>query len=88
MGDRWMEERYMCDKGMSTDSEGDGWRESRKRWTIRARDCEGKEGGWWRNDTENGKSGGRTEGDVKRARENERGQGASAKDTQSAMAGR
>jgi hypothetical protein len=47
-----MKERCMCDKGMSTDSEGDGWRETRKRWTIRARDYEGKEGGWWRNDSE------------------------------------
>ncbi|KAJ7770046.1 hypothetical protein B0H16DRAFT_1452410 [Mycena metata] len=48
VGDRWMEERCMCDKGMSTDSEGDGWREKRKRWTIRAKDYDGKKGGYKR----------------------------------------
>ncbi|KAJ7903288.1 hypothetical protein B0H13DRAFT_2512072 [Mycena leptocephala] len=69
------------------DSEGDGWRERQKSWTIRTRDHEGKDGGWWRNDSEDGKSAGWTEGDVKRANENERGQGASVKDTQSAMEG-
>ncbi|KAJ7440873.1 hypothetical protein FB451DRAFT_1191336 [Mycena latifolia] len=83
-----LKEGISRDKRMLTDSEGDGWREKRKRWTIRTRDYEGKEEGWCRKDSEDGESAGRTEGDVKRVNENERGQGTSAKDTQSAMEGK